>query len=76
MAPGQVARMYKSLTAREVFLALPQLRKRLWGGRFWGESYYVETVAQRGSWAALLQYVKQQGQKPDEQNLRLWFPED
>jgi len=53
MAPGQIARIYKSLTAREVFLALPQLRKRVWGGQFWSDSYYVETVAQRGSWAAL-----------------------
>ncbi len=73
LAPGQVARIYKSLTAREVFLALPQLRKRLWGGEFWSDGYYVETVAQRGTWEALVRYVERQGAKPEGQNLGLWY---
>ncbi len=75
LSPSRIAQVYKSLTAREVFKALPNLRKRLWGGEFWGAGYFVETVAQRGSWEALLRYVKQQGQKPEEMTLRLWFPE-
>jgi putative transposase len=75
LGPGQIACIYKDITARELFKALPKLRKRLWGGEFWTERYFVETVAQRGSWTALLRYVKNQGHKPEDTNLRLLFPE-
>jgi putative transposase len=76
LAPSRIAQIYKSLTARELYASLPGLRKRLWGGEFWRAGYFVETVAQRGSWEALLRYVKRQGLKPDDQNLSLWFPRD
>jgi putative transposase len=32
LGPGQIARMDTSITARELFKALPKLRKRLWAG--------------------------------------------
>ncbi len=31
---GEVVRKLKSITARELFKQLPQLRKQLWGGEF------------------------------------------
>ena len=74
MAPGQIVRIYKSITARELFKTFPQLKKELWGGEFWSDGYYVATAATSGSWAALVRYVKNQGQQPDAVNLQLLFP--
>ena len=45
---GEVVRKFKSITAREVFKAYPELRKDLWGGEFWTDGYYVATVGERG----------------------------
>ncbi len=48
IAAGEIARIYKSLTARELFKALPGLRKELWGGAFWTSSYFAATVGKFG----------------------------
>ena len=69
--PGDIARIYKSITARELFVSLPGLKKSLWGGEFWSDGYYVETVAERGSWSALVRYIEQQGEKVEDVHLRL-----
>jgi len=34
----------KSLTAREVFLRCPHVKKQLWGGEFWSDGYFASTV--------------------------------
>lgn len=73
LSPSEITRIYKSLMARLLFQALPSLRKRRWGGAFWGSGFFVETVGQRGNWQSLLRYIKKQGQKPEDLNLRLWY---
>jgi REP element-mobilizing transposase RayT len=42
-------RVVKSLTVKEVFRRCPQVKKQLWGGRFWTDGYYVSTVGQHGT---------------------------
>ena len=44
---GQFVRLYKSITARQIFLKFPELKKDLWGGEFWTDGYYVATVGER-----------------------------
>ena len=39
----------KSVIAREVFARAPEVKKKLWGGGFWGMGYFVNTVGQHGS---------------------------
>lgn len=34
----------KRITAREVFRQVPEVKKLVWGGEFWGTDYYVSTV--------------------------------
>lgn len=68
---GQVVRLYKSITARELFSSHPALKKELWGGEFWTDGYYVATVSERGSWSVVENYVKKQGQNPKDVQLRL-----
>jgi putative transposase len=66
IAPGQIVRVFKSITAREVFLKKPKVKRELWGGEFWADGYYVATVGERGNWQVVENYVKNQG-KPKEE---------
>jgi len=53
----------KSITAREMFKQHPEIKKFLWGGQFWTDGYYLNTVGQYGNLKMLENYVKKQGIK-------------
>jgi len=81
MAAGDIVRIFKSISARELFKALPALRKELWGGAFWTSSYFAATVGQFaatvgqfGGYESVMRYVQEQGQQPEDLNLWLQFP--
>jgi REP element-mobilizing transposase RayT len=38
-SPKQIVQTIKSITAREVFKACPQVKQYLWGGKFWSDGY-------------------------------------
>lgn len=44
IAPSYIVKMLKGISARKLFLKFPQLKKRLWGGHLWNNSFYIETV--------------------------------
>lgn len=67
---GDFVRLYKSITAKQLFLKFPELKKDLWGGEFWTDGYYVATVGERGNWSIVERYVKNQGKL--DVNLQLW----
>lgn len=60
-SPTQIAKIIKSITAREVFLRCPEVKKKLWGGKFWSSGYYVTTVSEHGNEEVIANYVKNQG---------------
>ena len=73
MAPGQIVRMFKSITAREIFRRKPEVKKALWGGEFWADGYYVATVGEGANWNVIERYVSKQGQpKEDARQLTLF----
>ena len=51
----------KSITAKEVFRLHPEVKKQLWGGEFWTDGYFVNTVSRFGDEETILKYVKEQG---------------
>ena len=53
----------KSITAREMFKQHPEVKQFLWGGEFWTDGYYINTVGQYGNLKILENYVKKQGSK-------------
>ena len=57
----QIIRTVKSITAREIFSRCPQVKKKLWGGEFWTDGYYVSTVGQHGNEETISKYVRNQG---------------
>jgi putative transposase len=68
---GDVVRLFKSITAREVFREFPEIKKELWGGEFWSDGYYLATVGEGGNWKVVENYVKNQGQDIKQVQLRL-----
>jgi putative transposase len=52
----------KSVTAREVFAWVPEVKKKLWGGEFLGKGYFVNTVGQHGNGRVIAESVKRQGE--------------
>ena len=73
IAPGDIARIYKSITAIHLFKCFPDLRKELWGGKFWSDGYFVSNALASSRWETLVRYIESQGQKPEAVNLRFLF---
>jgi len=63
ISPTNLAKIVKSITAREIFRVKPEIRKLLWGGEFWTKGYYINTVGKAASEEAIKQYVQNQGLK-------------
>jgi len=63
ISPRQIVQIIKSITAKEIFKLHPEVKKLLWGGRFWTSGYYVNTVGHYGNVEALKEYVQSQGKK-------------
>ena len=61
----RIVRTVKSLIAREVFAKVPEVKKKLWGGEFWGKGYFANTVGQHGSESVIAAYVAGQGGEPE-----------
>jgi REP element-mobilizing transposase RayT len=53
--------LIKSLSAREIFRRCPQVKKLLWGGEFWTDGYFANTVGKHGNEKLIANYVKSQG---------------
>lgn len=58
---SKIITMIKSLTAREIFRLHPEVKRELWGGEFWTDGYYCNTVSQHGNEQTISLYVKNQG---------------
>ena len=70
---SQIVGRFKSITARELFRRFPELRKKLWGGEFWSDGYYLNTVSERGNWKTVERYVANQGKSREKSGqLTLW----
>jgi REP element-mobilizing transposase RayT len=65
----QIIRTIKSITAREIFIRCPQVKKKLWGGEFWTEGYFVSTVGQHGNEETISIYVRNQGKEKEYQTM-------
>jgi len=73
-SPTKIVQIIKSLTAREVFARVPEVKKKLWGGEFWSDGYYISTVGQHGTETTITNYVKNQGRDNEYARLHLHQP--
>ena len=64
-SPTKLANIIKSIIARKVFAKVPELKHMLWGGEFWGAGYYRSTVGAHADGETIQNYVKNQGQQAE-----------
>jgi REP element-mobilizing transposase RayT len=69
-SPKKIVQVIKSITAREIFAACPEVKKRLWGGEFWTDGYFISTVGKHGNEDVIKKYI--QGQGTESQYERLY----
>ena len=60
-APSRIMQVLKSLSAREMFRAHPEIRKTLWGGEFWSDGGYIGTVGEGTTEEIVKKYIQEQG---------------
>jgi len=61
----KIITIIKSITAKEVCKLHPEVKKQLWGGEFWTDGYFVNSVSRFGDEATISKYVKEQGVEKD-----------
>ena len=60
-SPKKIVQTIKSITAIQIFKKHPEVKEKLWGGKFWTSEYYVNTVGQYGNANMIKKYVQNQG---------------
>ncbi len=63
ISPSRIAQIVKSITAREVFKKIPEVKSMLWEGEFWTKGFYINTVGYSGDKETIANYVRNQGLK-------------
>ena len=63
LAPTEIVRIIKSITAREIYRLCPQVKKKLWGGNIWSAGYFAATVSEHGNEKQIQNYVRRQGKE-------------
>ena len=62
-SPTKIIKTVKSITVRQIFAECPEVKKKLWGGEFWTDGYFVGTVGKNQNEEVIQEYVKNQGEK-------------
>jgi putative transposase len=55
---GQIVRVLKSISAKEIFLRYPEVKKELWGGEFWEDGYFVRTTGDKVTSDTIKKYIQ------------------
>ena len=61
LSPSKIVQVIKSITAKRIFEDHPEVKRLLWGGKFWTSGFYLNTVGQYGNEFIIQKYVKDQG---------------
>ena len=59
----EIARIIKSITARDIYRLCSQVKKKLWGSNIWSAGYFVATVSEHDNEKQIRNYVRQQGKE-------------
>lgn len=69
LSPQKIVQRIKSITAREIFRACPEVKKQLWGGEFWTAGYFISTVGKHGNEDVIKKYIQNQGAEVEYEQL-------
>jgi putative transposase len=56
-SPTKIARIVKSITAKEIFKRRPEVKEKMWGGEFWTDGYFISSVGKHRSETAVTNSV-------------------
>ena len=65
-APSRIMQICKSLLAKLTLRQFPEMREDLWGGEFWSDGGYIDTVGDGRGLDEVKNYVKNQGGDPSQ----------
>ncbi len=68
-SPTKLVTIVKSITAKEIFKNNPEVKKQLWGGKFWSSGYFINTISKHGNEEVIAKYVKKQGLEQEYQQI-------
>lgn len=60
---GEVVRIFKSISARELFREFPWIKQKLWSGELWEDGYFARTVGDRMTSEVIKKYVQHHREK-------------
>lgn len=63
LSAKSIVQSVKSITAKELFRLHPEVKTKLWGGNFWTEGYYINTVGQYANEEVIQMYIQNQGEE-------------
>ena len=66
---AKIFQFVKSITARELFLRHPEIKRELYHGEFWSDGGYAGTVGEGINADIIRNYIKKQGRKDDQLKL-------
>ena len=69
LSPKRIVQIVKSITAREIFRACPEVKQQLWGGEFWTDGYFISTVGKHGNEDVIKKYIQNQGAEVEYEQL-------
>ena len=55
---GEMVRILKCVSAKEIFRRFPQVKRELWGGEFWEDGYFVRTVGDKVTSETIRKYIQ------------------
>lgn len=62
ISPSYIAKMLKGISGRRMFMKYPEIKEKLWKGRLWNSSFYLETVGSISE-DAVMKYIEKQNNK-------------
>ena len=66
---AKIFQFVKSITARELFIRHPEIKKELYHGEFWSDGGYAGTVGEGINADIIRKYIKEQGRQADQLKL-------
>ena len=59
---SEVVRKFKCISAKEIFMKYPHVKRELWGGEFWEDGYFVRTTGDQVTSEVVKKYIEYQSQ--------------